>query len=93
MNTVTNLEKKNGPEKIFLSDLCGKNFQESKSAFLGTTGIGGYGLYLVTYVGISRADKPKTAWDYKDSKQCNVKVTKFVDINIEIVGDKNARLT
>ncbi len=81
MNSITS-ETKRQHMAFRLSDLCGDNFSDDTSAFIGTVGVGEQGLYLVTYHGISKADDPSLTWDMTST---DVEVDRFVDVNITVV--------
>ena len=87
MNTVTPLKQKS--QYVWtgqLGDLIGRNFKNVKSAFVGTCGFGEESLLLITYDCIVKADSPGKTWN---SGICNVKVIRFVDVNITVIGDYN----
>ncbi len=68
--------------KFCLSKLCGVNFSDNTSAFVGTVGSGDWGLYLITYQGISKADDPSITFKHPEAR---IKVDRFVDVNITVV--------
>ncbi len=87
MNTVQASPKKREFEWTGKpKDLTGGYFRESRTAFIGKCGAGDdEELYLVTYDCIVKAKEPKVTWAYKG---CEVKVTRFVDVNIIVVERK-----
>ncbi len=69
-----------------VGDLIENNFDDEKSAFIGTAGTGdNETLYLVTYECVSQANSPCHTWS---TPGCNVEVIRFVDVNISIVKRK-----
>ena len=64
-------------------DLTGINFDSGRTAFIGHCGSGEEeSLYLVTYSCISCASNPRLTWN---GAGCDVKVIRFVDVNISVV--------
>ena len=64
-------------------DLIGTNFGSRRTAFIGHCGAGEEeSLYLVTYKCISYASAPWLTWN---GPNCDVKVIRFVDVNISVV--------
>ncbi len=81
MNFIMTDTKKQ--HRVFrLSDLCGDNFSDETSAFIGTVGKGEHGLYLVTWQGVSKADDPTVTFSFGDVP---IEVKRFVDVNITVV--------
>ena len=86
MNTVTLAP----PKKKYVwegksKDLIGKYFTILRSAFIGRCGDGSKEeLFLVAYCGIVQADNPESTWSFGT---CDVKVIRFVDVNITVVGE------
>ena len=86
MNTVTSAP----PKKKYVwegsgKDLIGDCFTIHRSAFIGICGHGSKEeLFLVSYCGIIQADSPKSTWSLGT---CDVKVIRFVDVNITIIGE------
>lgn len=81
MNIVAN-DRKKPPLEMKLSELCGDNFDNGRSAFLGTPGFGQYGLWLVSFNGLVLARDPSAT---HTSPNCTVSIDRFVDVNISIV--------
>lgn len=52
------------------------------TAFLGKCGYDVYGLYLITYDGIVKADNARRTWS---SPECNVEVERYVNIEIKVI--------
>ncbi len=68
-----------------LGDLIGDNFDSGKTAFIGSCGAGEETLYLITYECVSMARCPQSTWEMSE---CDVRVIRFVDVNISIVERK-----
>ena len=81
MNSITP-ETKRQQMTFRLSNLCGDDFSDDTSAFIGTVGRGEQGLYLITRQGISKADDPSVTFKHPEAR---IEVDRFVDINITIV--------
>ena len=81
MNSITP-ETKRQHMTFRLSDLCGDNFSDDTSAFVGTVANGIQGLYLITYQGISSAANPIATYRVEN---VSIEVDRFVDVNITIV--------
>lgn len=85
MNTVTKVPPKS--KYVWTgnaNDLIGDNFENVKSAFFGDIGSEYNQLFLVSYGCIIKANRPDYTWL---GSTCNVKVIRFVDVNITVIGD------
>lgn len=85
MNTITLMppvSKYEWTGKI--GDLIRGAFKSSRSAFIGNIGDNIDELFLVSYEGIMLADTPNSTWN---SKGDSIYVTRFVDVNITVIGD------
>ncbi len=82
MNYVIGEVNKTGGKKMVAPMLCGDNFDRKRSAFIGTAGFGDFGLYLVTYQGITKAGNANETYN---GRGCDITIDRFVDVNISIV--------
>ncbi len=81
MNSITP-EIKRQHMTFCLSDLCGDGFSDDTSAFIGTVGSGEWGLYLITWQGVSKANDPSITFKHPEAR---IEVDRFVDVNITVV--------
>ena len=82
ISKIPNQKKRRGTGD--LKDLIRKNFNNSRTAFIGKCGTKDEGLFLITYECIVLAEDPSQTWNCDG---CEIKVIRFVDVNITVIGE------
>jgi len=82
MNTVIEKSIPLDTIKTTVGDLIGSNMRHhGHTAFVGRMP-GDYGLFLITYGEIVKANSPNLTWNYDGNRQCVVHVDHYCDVVI-----------